>query len=292
MSVPAVPNLRCYIWSPDGQRRNYAMFMSYAGASAQSTISQNFGRQGDTATIILVDDFSAQVPGWNNTPGDPHFAIHPLSKIVIEDLGCAQTPSQGVLFAGLVTNPQWRRMSPNLVEWSLNCVDFAYYADKGVSQGKYVGMHAHEIIVDITNSADCGIVANTRANGGFVWPGPIIPILNLTEDKLTSHWDSITKMASQAAVYGWFVDYNRNLWWYPTELSFPSGVTVTDRPSNTAPGLWQCPIDQSQQMFYEWDCTEFYTRVLVQGATQTHTFNLPKAKKSSRKRRTKTTTVP
>ncbi len=295
MSQTALPNLRVYITPPRGTRQNMAPFMAWSGTNASNTISQNFGRQGDTANIVLVDDYYATVPGYHNVKGQPHFFIQPLSDIKIIDLNCTSQPAGGVLFAGLVTNPQWHWTSVGRIEWVLNCVDYAYYADKGVGQGKYVGLHAHEIMVDITNAADCGIIAKTVHNGGHVYPGPIIPILNLTEDKLTSHWDSVTKLASGAQTYGWFVDQNRNLWWYPTELNFDSGVVVTDDPKSPVPNIYECAIDISQQMFYEWDATTFFTRCLVRGAQQTITFNLPKAKKSSRRRRTttaRTATVP
>jgi len=292
VSVTPAPNLKCYITPPRGQRMNLAPFMAWSGTTTTNSISQNFGRQGDTANIVLVDDYYTTVPGYHNVSGQPHFMVQPLSTIEIVDLNCTSQPAAGILFAGLVTNPQWHWTSPGRVEWVLNCVDYAYYADKGVAQGQYVGLHAHEIIVDITNAADCGIIAKMYHDGGHVYPGPIIPILNLTEDKLTSHWDSITKLASGADTYGWFVDYNRELWWYPTELVFDSGVKVTDDPSATQPNIYQCQIDLEQQFFYEWDATTFFTRCLVSGAQQTVTFNLLEAQKSSTRTRTALSATP
>jgi hypothetical protein len=288
MSKTALPHLQCLVTGPSisaGKHRvntspvDFSPFMAWSGATSTSSISQNFGRQGDTATIVLVDDYNAFVPGFPND-GNPHFAIAPFSSITITDLNVPASQSSGILFSGLVTNPQWKWIGPFIVEWTLNCVDNAYYADTAISNGKYVGVAAHEIIVDITTKANCAINAATVSNGGHVYPAPIIPYLNLNYDNLSNHWNSIAKLSSQAAVFGWFVDYQRNLWFYPTNKGYKSGITVTDNTfSSAGPSYYECHIDSAQPITYEFDATQFYTEVLAIGTTRTVTFSLAKAKK-------------
>lgn len=275
------PHLTLTVTEPGGSAINLAPFMAWSGATMQTTISSNFGRQGDTASIILVDDYSATVAGFSVPANSPHFFVKPFSTIVLTDEGATSQPAAGVIFAGIVTNPQWRFTAPGRVEWMLQCVDFTYYADTAIIQGEYAGLTADYIMVDIVTKANCGLKAARVADGGHVYPGPTVPLANFNYEQLSSAFDTITKLASQAEVFGWFVDPERNVWFYPTSKSLPSGVTVTDEPSGNVPSISECHIDSSlaYSMIYEWDATTFYTRCVVEGAVITHSYSASKAKK-------------
>lgn len=279
--MTAPPNLTLTITPPGGASANYAPFFAWSGATTSTTISSYFGRQGDTAAIVLVDDYSATVAGFPAAAGTPHFHIPPFSNIVLQDQGAVSQPAGGYIFTGLVLDPQFRWTAPGRVEWILNCVDYTVYADEAICSGNYAGLTADEIIVDLSAKSGSGLNAALVRNGGYVYPGPVIPIANFSADSLSNHWSDLVKLASQRDVYGWFVDYQRNLWFYPTSKSLPSGVTVTDIPSTATPSINECHIDPSQQMKYEWDGGTFYTRCVVEGATQTITFNATKAKRGS-----------
>src|SRR5690349_1652453 len=143
--------------------------MAWAGASAQLSISQNFGRQGDTATIPLVDDWQGQA--------HPNFYIPVLSQVSLFDNTAGQS-----LFAGVVNDPVLQVAGPNRNEWNLSCTDYTFYADNVVVAGQFFGETVDQIIIALTKQANCGIDAKTIPNGGFVAPGPVLSsfILNYT----------------------------------------------------------------------------------------------------------------
>ena len=274
--------------------KDYAPFMSWSGAYSSSTISQNFGRQGDTASIVLVDDYAASVSSFPNVGGggtrNPHFYIKPFSEILVIDnnVNAASTAptnsmAEGVLFAGLITNPKFYWRAPGLVEWVLDCVDYTYLADNASASGLYVGQHISDIIIDLTQNAECGISAQPAPNGR-VYPTPITHYQNLGYDKLTNHWDALAKAASGNDVWGWYVDYQKQLWFYGSQAHAPifkSYVTVTDTIVAPVPSMWECHVDSSQEIYYEYDTSTFYTRCVVEGASTTHSYTLPTAKKNA-----------
>lgn len=280
MSV-SFPNVTCVVTEPGGSPTNLALFMSWSGTTSQTTISSNFGRQGDTASIILVDDYNTPVTGFDTPAGQPHFQVRPLSTIVITDQGATSQPAKGVIFAGLVTDPQWRWTGPGRVEWMLQCVDFTYYADTAIVQGTYASLTADAIMVDLVKQANCGLKAALVKDGGHVYPGPTIPAANFAYEQLSSAFGTLATLASQSEVYGWFVDAELNVWFYPSTLSISSGVTVTDAPTSNVPSISECHIDSSlaYAMTYEWDATSLYTRCIVEGATITHSFSSSQAQK-------------
>lgn len=263
MSPPALPNLTFTITPPGGSATNYTTYLAYDGGQGQMGINQSFGRQGDTASFVLIDD-------WSGKTG-PSFYIPVLSQVKLYDNHLSQT-----LFAGVVTNPQLVTLTPTMNEWDLSCVDYTYYADNAIVQGIYVGQTVDEILIELTAQANCGITAASTRNGGFVAPGPTLPDFVMNYKTLSDAWRQLATLAGQVTPYGWYVDEFRNLHFYDATTAINSGVTFTTSP--TASGLGstsEAHFDWDQTNTYGWDGTSIRNRILVQGATQTITAGSP-----------------
>ncbi len=221
----------------------------------QFEIQQNFGRQGDTATIPLVDEFV----------GTPHFVIQVMSQIFLYDNILGQT-----LFAGVVNDPILLTTGPNRNEWQLKCTDFTFYADNStpVYGPDFNGYTADAIVVSLTQQANCGITARPVSQGGYVAPAVVLPSVGVPYQSLSSAWRLLASLASQVTPYGWYVDENLELHFYDSSTAINSGVTFTTSPTvagSTAEGH----IALDEQYGYEWDGTTVHNRILVQGASQT-----------------------
>lgn len=253
MSVPR-PNLTLTITPPGGSPTNYTQYMAYDGANQQLTITQNFGRQGDTATIALVDEYATT----------PHILIKVQSQIKLVDNAIGVT-----LFAGVVDDPSLMITGPNRNEWTLQCTDYTYYADNSQPiTGQFIGLTTDEIVVELTQQADCGVTAATVADGGFVAPGPQLPSVSIPYSSLSAAWRTIAQLAGQVTPYGWYVDENRALHFYDATSAQDSGVTFTTTPT-VAGSATEGHIGLDDQNTYEWDGTSIHNLILVQGANQT-----------------------
>lgn len=251
----ALPSLTLTITPPGGSPVNYTRYMAYAGSSQQMSITQNFGRQGDTATICLVDD-------WQGA-AHPHFYIQVLSQITLYDNTIGQ-----MLFAGVVNDPTLMVDGANRNEWVLQCTDYTYYADNAVVHGTFNGYSIDQIVVSLTQQANCGITAATIANGGFVAPAPSVNTINFNYATLSSAWRGLASQASGSSPYGWYVDSNRELHFYDSSTAISSGATFTTTP--TTPGSsTEGHIMRDSQFGYEWDGTSVHNVIIVQGANQT-----------------------
>jgi hypothetical protein len=240
---------------PGGVAADYSKYLAWSGANNQMTISQNFGRQGDTATFPLVDEYETT----------PHVLVPPLSQIKLRDNILSKT-----LFAGVVSDPVMQVTAPILNEWSLTCTDYTFYADNALVHGTFYGMTADQIIISLTKQANCGISAATIKNGGFVAPGPQLASVVLNWMTLSAAWRKLATLAGQVTPYGWYVDENRKLHFYDSGTALDSGVTFTTSPlagGSTTEGH----IALDSQNSYEWDGTSIRNRIVVQGATQTIT---------------------
>lgn len=261
MTVPGLPHLRFTVTPPNGSPIDYTSQLSYDGISQQMSITQNFGRQGDTAMFILVDDWAGQT--------QPNFVIKVLSQVELidEHIGA-------VLFAGVVNDPVLYVDGANRNEWILNCTDYTFYADNANVQGIFNGYTIDKIIVALTEQADCGITAATIADGGYVAPAPLVNTINFTYATLSAAWRSLASQASSSTPYGWYVDQNRALHFYDSSTAQSSGVTFTT--SLTAAGLGSATeghTGRDSQFGYEWDGTTIHNRIIVQGASLTSTPN-------------------
>jgi len=217
------------------------------------SITQQWSRQGDTATFELTDEHPVH--------GALSFVPTPLTTVVLTDVGLGQT-----LFSGICEKPEVRFDGPTLARWTLDCVDWTYLSDRpsNLVVGDYSGYTADALAVLITTQANCGINAATVANGGYVWPAVQIPRIQFVYDTLTVAWTKLSKLASLSTTWGWYVDENRNLHFYDLTQAPSAGVTLTDSigaVNNTT----IVPYD-NDSMTYEWDATSLRNVVTVRGA--------------------------
>ena len=257
------PNISCYITPPNGVATDYAKYIDYNGSLS---ITQNFGRQGDTASIVLIDpNYSYGVPP--NVTVTPSFIISAYSLIKIVDNSLGET-----LFAGYVSSPAFTIESPTQAKWTLSCVDYSGYANASICQYTFEGVSMGTAIVDLVAKANCGIKAALVSNGGYIQPGPIIPRTVIHYTNLTQGLQRISKMASSSSAYGWYVDENLNLHFYDQNQADHSGVTVTDMPSAASGyplSTTEAHIVQDGSLSYEFDGTTLFNRALVVGAKRT-----------------------
>lgn len=258
----AVPpaDLSITITPPGGSPTNYSANFAYAGANGQITITQQFGRQGDTAVAVLVDDWAGAA--------HPNFHIPALSQVSIDDVNTGAN-----LFAGVVTDPVLLVDGANRNEWTLTCTDYTCYADNAIVHGTFDGLPIDQVVIDLTAQANCGITAASVANGGFVAPAPTVTQVNLNYQTLSSAWRSLALLASSSTPYGWYVDKNLELHFFDASTALSSGATFTTTlttPASTSEGHF----GRDPQFGYEWDGTSIRNRIIVQGANQTFTANL------------------
>lgn len=250
----ATPSISVTVTPPGGSPANYSSYLTYAGSSNEITITQNFGRQGDTATIVLVDEYVTT----------PHIGSIPvMSQISLYDNNIGVT-----LFAGVVNDPLLEVSGPNRNEWHLNCTDYTFYADNSTPVvGIFNNQTADQIIIALTSQANCGISAARVSAGGFVAPGPLLPSVQIQYQSLSSAWKLLAQLAGQVTPYGWYVDEVRRLHFYDSTTAINTGVTFTTTPTVGGSQTEGHMIVDSQNT-YEWDGSTVHNRILVQGATQ------------------------
>lgn len=257
MSQPALPNLTFTVTAPGGSPVDYTNNLSYDGIEQQMTITQNFGRQGDTAVFVLVDDWQGRTT--------PNFVIEVLSQVKLLDNTIGET-----LFAGVVNDPILFVDGANRNEWNLQCTDYTFYADNANVQGVFNNYTIDRVIVELTEQANCGVRAATIADGGFVAPAPSISTINFTYATLSAAWRSLASQASSSTPYGWYVDENLDLHFYDSSTALSSNATFTYAPTSAGLGsATEGHIGRDSQFGYEWDGTTIHNRIIVQGASQT-----------------------
>ena len=250
------PTLTLTITPPGGVATDYTKYLAWSGAEQQIQITQNFGRQGDTAVLPLVDEYNVT----------PNVIIPVMSQLKLVDTTLSQNTT---LFAGVINDPVLSVTSPNRNEWNLQCTDYAYFADNAVVHGTFIGSTVDQIVVSLTQQANCGISASTVKNGGFVAPGPQLASFVLNYSTLSDAWRKLAQLAGQVTPYGWYVDENRKLHFYDATSAIPSGVTFTTTPVASNGSLTEGHFSIGSQFGYEWDGTSVRNRILVQGANQT-----------------------
>jgi hypothetical protein len=253
MTIPNSPNITVTITPPGGSPSSYTSYLAWGQANQQMSITQNFGRQGDTAIIPLVEEY----------PVTPAVTIPVMSQISLFD----HTANVN-LFAGVVTDPVLCA-SVNLNEWDLNCTDYTFYADNAIVHGIFYGFTADQIIISLVKQANCGITAVSVANGGFVAPGPVISAYVLNYNPLSTAFRQLATLAGSSTPYGWYVDQNLELHFFDATSAQSSGVTFTTQPTVTGLSTTEGHIKLDTQFQYEWDGTSVENKILVQGANET-----------------------
>ncbi|MBT8160986.1 MULTISPECIES: hypothetical protein [Arthrobacter] len=216
----------------------------------QWSLSQDWGRQGDTASIILTDEFKTA----------PNFALPPMSTVELRDLNLGV-----LLFGGVATQPKSSR-SGNLMTWTLMCSSPAVYLQNRIVSSDYSGWTADAIVRDMLAQADCGITAN------HVEAGPIIDHFKGLNHTVTQALQKLCHLASTTSTYGWWVDGGSDLHFAATTQADaqPSGVVLTDRVTSAATTMTGF-YETDSQTYYQWDSSSLKTRVLVQGGSITRT---------------------
>lgn len=275
-----LPNIACYITPPRQPTVDYGSFLAYTGAANQISVTQNFGRQGDTATFNLIDaDYSTG--SGDSIDVNPSFVIPTFSVVKLIDTNALEyygNDDRASIFYGYVAKPSLSLNAPTEMEWSLSCVDPGGYANASVVQGVYEGIPMGDAIVDIVQKANCGIKAALVSKGGFVQAGPTLNRTVIHYTNITKALQKISKMASSQSAYGWYIDSELQLHFYDQNQAPDSGVVVTDSPtSGSQYSFTECHIDQGQKFTYDYDGSTIYNRVLVVGASKTISTTVKKA---------------
>lgn len=261
----AAPNLTFTVTPPGGSPTDYTRHLAWAGAQQQMTITQNFGRQGDTALCPLVEDYASR--------GTPSIAILGMSQVSLYDNTAGQN-----LFAGVANSAtQSIIVNKTLNEWDLGCVDYTLYADNRDVHGIFFGWTVDAIVVSLVAQADCGITAATVADGGYVEPGPQLASYVLNFNPLSTAWRQLANLAGSTTPWGWYVDSNLELHFFPGAQALASGVTFTTA-ATTAGSLTEGHILLDSQNAYQQDGTSLSNRILVQGANTTVSGGSPTTK--------------
>lgn len=252
------PSLLFQVTPPGGVATDYTRYLAYAGAETSCTITQNFGRQGDTAELVLVDEFTST----------PNVIIQPESQVSLFDAVAGQT-----LFAGVCHTPEMYVDGPLRREWTLNCTDYAFYGDNAIVSGVFYGLSVDQVVIALTNQAACGITAGPlNYGGGFVAPGPVLPSVVINPMTLTDAYRKLAQLAGQSTPYGWYVDDRLRLHFYDASTAISSGVTFTTSPSaGSAYSLTEGHFANDGNWRYTYDGASVRNRTMVQGATQTIT---------------------
>lgn len=244
-TVTPLPKLQLLV---DGVDRSANMVQD------QWSLSQEWGRQGDTGMIGLVDEVGAN--------GLPNFYVRPMATVELRDLNL------GVLmFGGVVSQPKRVQESPTQFSWTLSCQSPAIYLQSRIITSEYENWTADAIVRDMLAQANCGITGN------HISPGPVIAEFKGLNHTVAQALQKLCHLASTTSTYGWWVDGNSDLHFASTTQADaqPSGVVLTDRVSAAATavnGFYQT----GSQTYYQWDATSLKTRILVQGGDITRTF--------------------
>lgn len=228
-------------------------------------VTQNFGRQGDTANLELYDDFGTHIVSGVATP---HFVVKPLQSVVLKTT--VTTNLDTTLFAGRVTTPNFASPSPVANDWILACTDYTNDADNVIVSGDYNGWTADAIIKDLVRQANAQWIARggSSMTTTSVQPGPVIQRVQINYLTLTSAIVKVARLASQFVDYSWFIDYNRNVHFLTLQgLTGTPVATFTDAIPTGAPNPTLGHFLGDDSYAYLWDGTSLRNSMIVRGTT-------------------------
>ena len=206
------------------------------------TLSQSWGRQGDTATIKVYDEY---------VNGSPTFIPQATQTIELKD-----TTLGIILFGGIIAKPELQVGSPGTSDWTLNCVGYAFWADSRIVSYEYTNTSMGAIIRDLTTNAAAGITTNN------VVTGPTITSVSGKFEPLSKAWSKITQMASTQTTYGWWVDGSQDLHVTDEAQAQAAGVTFTDVPTTSH---LNAEAHYETGFKYSWDAAQLANRIYVIG---------------------------
>lgn len=252
-SLPPLPAWAILVTPPGATNPiNYSAYLDYSATNLQARIQQSFGRQGSTASFPLTFEH-----GDNSVPT----IIYPMSRVLIVD-----TISGNPIFGGLINDPAFVFVSPNLVTWNCQCVDYSINASGATVYAAYSGLTMDEVIVDLVLNANCGITANFVSQGGYVAPGPVIPFMQFQWQTLTQCLDQVATYASQSSQYGWFVDETQEVHFFNQFQGAPPTVTITDDPMAGQGSTNLAHVEVNAMLSYEYDGTSLYNQITCIGS--------------------------
>jgi hypothetical protein len=226
------------------------------------SITQQWTRQGDTAIFYLVDEHSSSTESGVALS----FTVPPLATVTFNDVGLGIT-----LFSGLVTYPQLTRPGPNLSYWELQCTDWTYLSDRALVQLDAANLTTDQIVMAALANANCGITGALVSNGGFVYPGPLVVRAKFIFNTLSAALTNIVQLAATYTSWGWHIDENRRLHFYPVASAVNTGITFTDnltaQPSGNSPVSNTFGFYDSDNFDYGWDASQIRNVAIVRGST-------------------------
>ena len=215
------------------------------------SISQNWSRQGDTATFYLTDEHGASLS----------FHIPPLATVTLTDTGIGQ-----VLFSGVCSMPQLSHQGPTLAYWQLSCTDWTYLSDRGLVAGDWTNMTADQLAIAFTAQAGVGVDATPASLGGYVQSSPTVPRVQINYSTLSAALTTLSQLVSTQDTWGWYIDEHLNLHWFDTNNAPASGWTFSDSTYGLSHQASYAQYDWPNFQ-YTWDATSIRNRVTVQGAS-------------------------
>jgi hypothetical protein len=221
---------------------------------ASWTITQNWGRQGDTATFYLWDEHAA---------GGSTFTVPPLSTIVLTD-----TTLNQVLFSGLVTFPEMYYQAPTLQKWELQCTDWTYMSDRATVFGDYSTQSADQIVRSLVALNNLGITTNN------VQQGPTIPRIQFVYLSLSDALKEVCLFAGANSTFGWYIDENRDLHFYDENQAGAPVAFFSDSGSDFQNGVYVPGYTGNYytDYYYGWDATSIRNSVDVRGGLASATY--------------------
>jgi hypothetical protein len=215
------------------------------------TISQNWSRQGDTATFYLTDEHGASLS----------FYIPPLAVVVLTDTGIGET-----LFSGMCTMPQLTHQGPTLAYWQLSCTDWTYMSDRSLIAGDWTNMTADQLAILFCQQSGTGVSAVAASSGGYVQSSPTIPRVQINYATLSDALTTLSQLVSTQDTWGWYIDESLNLHWFDTNNAPNSGWTFSDSTYGLTHTGSYAQYDWPNYQ-YTWDATSIRNTVTVQGAS-------------------------
>lgn len=233
------------------------------------SVTQQWGRQADTATLYLVDTHPAYTKS---------FVIPPMSTVTLYD-----TTIQRYLFGGIVDNPKLAWQSPNLDYWELNCHGYGtYLAKETVSYSSVAPKTTGAIVLTLmTNGGQApptgydswyGVRVASVTDGGYVTVtgGPILTRVTFTNTILQNALVALAQYASKTEVWATWVDEQRNLHFGPASITIGPVASFTDvvkTQGTVTTGHLQGGTGAAKMVAYEWDATDIRNAIRVSGTS-------------------------